>query len=203
MGQQRADFFFRSRHIIAELKCLENDLAVKVGDLLNRRGIIFYGRLRINEVIADRKDNDQLNSEALNLITTSLERHFRSANNQILATKEEFKLPEPLGLIIVINNGNEALEPNIVPFAASRLIMKRSANRTRFPAIHGCLYITELHHLRNLSIPGTQLSPVLNIVATHGQPYDALSTYIDWLIRQWCDFKKITYIDGQTNLNIL
>ena len=202
-GQQRADFLLNTRHIVADLKCLEDDSSSKVGKLLHERGIIFYGTRRLDSLIGGLPDEKQLNTKAFNLVTTSLESHFRHANKQIKSTIREFHLTSALGLVIVVNNGNLALEPHVVTKAIGRLMMKQFKGKTKFSAIHGCLYLCQNHEVRKKRLPGTKLFPALNIVATGGQPYDALSEYIDELIRKWCAFRGIGYLDGKTDTSIL
>lgn len=202
-GRRRVDFLLNARHIVADLKCLEINSSRKVGEHLHERGIIFYGARSLDSLIAGRPDEKQLRTKAFSLVTTSLESHLRHANKQIESTTRELQLNNALGLVIVINNGNLALEPHVVPQAIGRLLMKQYRGKTKFPAIHGCLYLSENHEVRKVHLPNTKLSPALNIVVTGGQPYDALAEYIDKLIRAWCAFRGIGYFDGQTDTSIL
>jgi hypothetical protein len=202
-GQRRVDYLLNARTIVADLKTLSGDASAKISKLLEESGITFYGSAPFDLLIKGRPDAEELNRKAFGLVNTSLESHFRKADQQIEATKEEFNLKDALGLIIVVNNGNLALEPHVVVKAASRLLMKASSGETRYPSIHGCLYLCENHPLRHFQIPNHTTLPALNIVATSGQPYDALSTYIDKLIRAWCAFRGIRYIDGESRIEIL
>jgi len=167
-GEQRADFLLNSRTIISGLKILEEDLSWKIGRLLHDRGIIFYGRKRLDSLISGRLDRDEINQEAYRIVTSSLERHFRKANQQIMDTAKHLKLANRLGLVIVINNGNFALEPHVVIEAASRLLMKQYRGKTKYSGIHGCLYFDEINSPRNLRVSNQMVLSALNIVATGG-----------------------------------
>ena len=85
---------------------LEDDAALKIGKLLADHGIVYYGRMPFDKPIAGRSDAEDLKCKAFNLVSTSLESHFRKANNQIKATAEEYGLQSSLGLVIVVNKSS-------------------------------------------------------------------------------------------------
>lgn len=99
-----ADYFLKSREIVSELKCLEQDSVPKlqkfVDELLKTRGKIFYGEMAFDKYIKDFPDKDKLNKKAIKIVTHALKNDIGKANKQILETKQALGLSNSSGLLI-------------------------------------------------------------------------------------------------------
>ncbi len=207
-GQRRADYLLNGRSIVAELKCLENDTLWKVqnfiDELIKARGFLAYGTLSTNRIIENQPDKESLNRKIVQLVSASLESHFQKANSQINSTAREYKITPTIGLVILINNANITLNPDVVRFSVSHLLLKKKQDgRSRFPCIHGCLYLCESHELPGIKTGIAVNLPALKFVVTGGQPYDSLANYLDGFLVTWARYRGIPLFDLGGDAKIL
>lgn len=109
-----ADYFFRNRTIVAELKCLEKDymrkeqIGHKVEALIDEWAA--RGRLRPEHVSGNSININAIGEdcamEVFKLYFKPIKRAVEKANRQIRQTKKYFNLPDSKGLVIVANDGN-------------------------------------------------------------------------------------------------
>jgi hypothetical protein len=144
---RNADYLFRERHVIAELKALENDsfgepFQRKMGDLLARwmaRGLlVVYGTPRIDL----RQLPPVCQEEALRVIGKPLQDSVLGrANGQIRETKKLLNMPGAKGLVMVASDGNQDLLPSDVWFYLTRLLQKKHEDgRPQYSHIHAIVY---------------------------------------------------------------
>lgn len=139
-----ADYFFRNRTIIAELKCLEKDyfnnkeIGKKLETKLNRW--IHAGILRKESIKDGVIQTDNLSpyyaSEIFQIFLKPMKSAIEKANKQIKETKKYFNLPEAKGLLILANDGNYSLTPKLSMHALANLLL------TKHSGIDSFIYFT-------------------------------------------------------------
>ncbi len=140
---KNADYLFRSPAIVAELKCLvENkaediNIKSKIQERMNRwmaNGIIppIYGKIRIQSKTLP----EHCQHELIDLYKPPIQRRINKANKQIKATLDHLKICNGKGLLILVNDGNYALEANAVLYLLNRILGKQ------FRYINSVVYLT-------------------------------------------------------------
>ncbi|QNH22929.1 hypothetical protein HEP73_03878 [Xanthomonas sp. GW] len=127
---QRADYLWRGRSVITELKVLRADPQSKVDstfDELSRRNDfpVIFGAVEVHKVLAHLPDGDEQMRRLNQKVMRSVEGAFRDAKRQIANTKRILELGDALGILALLNPDIEALDPISVGKEVSRLIQTR------------------------------------------------------------------------------
>lgn len=140
---KNADYFFKKRSIVAELKCLEKDL-FRGEDYRTKTRLLYDNwvkrglapRLLRTTTIETRNLPVECQLEVANLVKKPVEQRIKEANRQIKETKEHFNAADAEGLLLLVNDGNYSLESDAVMYLVSRCI------RTQHRAITTIIYFT-------------------------------------------------------------
>ncbi|SOU04321.1 hypothetical protein LMG19146_03520 [Xanthomonas arboricola pv. fragariae] len=127
---QRADYLWRGRSVVIELKALHADPQVKVDstfDELRKRDDfpLIFGAVEAGKVLAHLPDGDEQMRRLYQKVMRSVEGAFRDAKRQIANTKKIFDLDDALGILVLLNPYIESLDPVNVGKEISRLIQTR------------------------------------------------------------------------------
>jgi hypothetical protein len=143
---ENADYIFRGESVIAELKCLEEDLELKQ-DFINKRIALVEKWLRdkiieppqvSGPMIYTKELPEECQRDLKNLYGRTIKTHIRKANAQIRQSVVDFDMPAAKGLLLLANDGNYTLEPQNV-----LVILLRILNRDDlFPFINTIVYFT-------------------------------------------------------------
>jgi hypothetical protein len=192
-----ADYFFRSRTIVAELKCLEKDYLRKE-QIGKKVEAMFYkwakqGRLRPEHFVGNRVHINSLGEdcamEVFKLYFKPIKRAVEKANRQIRVTKEYFGLADAKGLLILANDGNYALTLEMSMSILARLLPNH------YSSIDSFIYFTPNMRLAsnrydrqaNIWISGPSSRPSANAVD---------SDYMSEIEQGWTRY--IEHITGET-----
>src|SRR5262249_5205910 len=150
-----ADFLLDDNRIVAELKCLDQDMIEKLQEfateIIEGRNLEFYGKFPFSDLIEGQKDKNELKKRAVLKIVGPLERHFRKSNSQIKNIKKQLKLEKAHGLLILANTHNATLEPDVALWFLSVLLHRRKHDGSPICSSIDCiLYLTEVHQLGEL-----------------------------------------------------
>jgi hypothetical protein len=140
---QNADFLFRDCGVVAELKRLvENkaedaQLQAKIQTKFDRwmdNGTIppVYGTVRIES----RTLPESCQREMIDVYRPPIQRRILKANKQIKATLKRFRIESGKGLLILVNDGNYALEADAVLYLVGRVL------GTKFQWVNSVVYCT-------------------------------------------------------------
>lgn len=150
---KNADYFLFARTVVAELKCLEKDyfraqdVGRKFTKLANRW--LRDGSLRPEHIIGGRFSTAALPErcalQALEIFAKPLREAVTDANTQLKATKLHFGVPNARGLVILANDGNYSLNPDLAMGVLARLF------KNRFSAIDSFIYFAPD---MEVSVPG-------------------------------------------------
>lgn len=128
-----ADYFLRNRSVVAELKCLEknyfNDRKVgeKLDVMMNRWAK--EGLLRPEHIKGGRFQTDDLPKqcafEVFKVFSAPTKEAVEKANKQIKETKKYFGVPDAKGLLILANDGNYSINPQLMMQILGNLLKSR------------------------------------------------------------------------------
>src|SRR2546423_2154802 len=107
---KNADFIFRKDNIVAELKCLEEDLESKEEFKHKRQALVDkWASAKIihpplpGEMIYTKELPEECQRDLTNLYGRPIKTHIQSANRQIRQTTSDLNMPTSKGLLLLAN----------------------------------------------------------------------------------------------------
>lgn len=181
---ENADFIFSSIPLVAELKEIETEFdrspRVRDGFLeLIRRVMKEDPTWRPLLLGGAGSYPDWFSREFVRLFRPAVSRVLKKANRQIRATKDHFKISEPTGMLVFVNDGFTGLEPHFVRALASDLLVDS------YSSIDCFLYITIN---RYVEVTGSNVPRLLWMPSYSERAPDSLVHFVDDLGRKWFDF---------------
>jgi len=155
-----ADYLFEKYHVIAELKCMEND---KLGDdkfiekvssaylEARQRGgtnVVLFGKCRIPSDAFTHEYQERL----LKLYEQPIQNLIKKANKQIRGTKKQLGKDKYDGVLLLINSGNLALDPAHVV-----QLLYRIFSRGLYSSIDYTIFLTVNLTAQHPSFSGEQM----------------------------------------------
>ena len=189
-----ADFLLDAKRIIAELKCLDEDMIEKLQtlatEIIDGRNLEFYGEFPFSDLIDSQPDKNELKKQAVLKIAGPLERHFKKANSQIKNIKRQLNLEDSHGLLILANTHNASLEPQAALWFLSVLLHRRKQDGSPICSSIDCiLYLTQVHRVGELD--GVKLQPAVTMLREEHYKYDGLDKYLQELLEDWAKFNNV------------
>ena len=130
---RRADYLWRDRSVVVELKVLSGDPSPKIDrafEKLSQRDDfpLFIGPSPVDKVFRHLADGDEQMRRLHQQVLRSTESAFRNARHQVINTKNIFGLDDALGLLVVLNPDIETLSPVDVGKELSRLLERMQSD---------------------------------------------------------------------------
>lgn len=199
---QRADYFWRDRSMVVELKVLTGDPQAKVErafDALSERedAPLFVGPSPVDKVFRHLPDGAERLRKLRQQVMRSTEAAFRNAKRQIASTKKLFELPDALGMLVVLNPDIETLSPVDVGQELSRLMEKQQGEGWAVDVV----WLLSEAHLAD----GAQ--PCILITGSRIGRFEWASFYLDGLNAAWARFNNssiaTTYVERLIDVPML
>lgn len=183
---ENADFLFQAVPAVAELKEIktefEKSVAFKTGySQLIRRLMDEDPDWRPKLLGGNGDSPEWFAREVIRLFRPPIQRVLKKANSQIKETKKHFKIGDPTGILIFVNDGFTALEPHFVEALACDLL----ANS--YSSIDCFLYVTVN---RYVELEGSNAPGLLWMPTYSDRVPGSLSAFVDDLGRSWFDFME-------------
>ncbi len=191
---KHADVFFNGRLVIGEVKLLATDTAGKIAPIFapyenSPEWPIFYGERPLSKILEFLPEREKIERAVFNAVAGSLEYLVRDANRQIRATKASFALPNARGILVVLNDTIDILDPNVMAHKFGQTLLKKDADgNARYPHVEYVWLLCETH---TTPIGGSGGSKGLLSVTTPNPrlPNDSdLDRFMKALQRAWADF---------------
>ena len=127
--RRKADFLLASRMVIVEVKTLTDDPSHKVETTADKhRGRedwpMFYGKANVRKVLSNLADGEAIYGKMVNALGRSVETAVRSAEEQVTHTRRVLGLPDAAGVLVILNDSIDVLDPNVVGHRVA-LLMRR------------------------------------------------------------------------------
>lgn len=181
---KNADFIFEQAGVLIELKEIETEFseseAFRKGfhDLLNRvvsedpswRPVLFGGSGAYPVWFP---------SEFLRLFRPHISRILKKANRQLRETKAHLGIDSPTGVLVLANDGFNAIDPGLIRTLAAQLLLHS------YSSIDCLVYITVN---RYVELPGSDVPRLLWAPIYSDRAFESLVEFIDDLGRRWFDF---------------
>lgn len=154
---RKADFLLAKRNVIVEIKTITTDPTHKVDVEVDKHRArddfpLIYGKADLRRTLANLPDGEQIYRRIVNALGRQIEDVVRSAEEQIEHTRRRLDVPTAIGLLVLLNESVEVLDPNVVAHRALQTMRRPRSGRTIWPAVDYCLLIDE----SNLSAVGGQ-----------------------------------------------
>jgi len=142
-----ADFLFRADNVIAELKCLDEDL-VNDSEFIEKATAVHLEQQRLDITrqvpivfgeawVTTEGRSPEYIKAMRELYYEPIRRSIKKANKQIKTTAEKLGIEGPKGLVVIANNNHSVLEP----WHAMELF-KDAFNRETFSGVNSILYLS-------------------------------------------------------------
>lgn len=192
---QRADYLWRGRSVITELKVLRADPQSKVDstfDELSKRNDfpVIFGAVDAHKVLAHLPDGDEQMRRLNQKVMRSVEGAFRDAKRQIANTKRILKLEDALGILALLNPDIESLDPISVGKEVSRLIQTRQNDMW---AVDAVWLLSEAHFI------GAAM-PCIIIKGDRVDRFNWGEDFLSALNERWAHFNGRPMIAEKSNL---
>lgn len=203
-----ADYLLRNRTIVAELKCLSEDyfcsknVANKATSLLNKwltQGLI------PKECIKDNIINipPPLKSKFSEIFIPSLKSAVEQANKQIKSTKDHFGIADCKGLLILINEKNRSLTPQLALSLLARILKSKYSSINSFIYVVPAMAVTspEISEPSRVWISGPTRNPECGVDSEFMRSFG--EHWIKFLEIKYGETIKISHCDDHTVVNDL
>lgn len=196
-GSKRADFLLDNRNYVMEMKNLEIDPSWKIEDRLSlhrerEEFPLFYWNAELEDVLAKLPDGKAIKEKIFHAVTRSVQSNIEKANKQIMSTKEVLKIPNACGVVTLLNQNVEILDPGILVWAASKVLMKKKDGQSRYPQVAFVFIVSETHKLaiRNK----TEFLPMILLEGPMAQDFYAAKSFFNHLMFQWAKWNNLPLV---------
>jgi hypothetical protein len=199
-GRQRADYLAFNRNVIIEQKSLEIDLDAKIQplviDFFNTRGIVHPDKISFRsfvETISRYADTGGLKQRLLQMVTRNIDDILAKADKQTRDTRELFGIPKAVGIVVILNDNVQLIEPDFVAEKAFTMLRKLSTTgeTLRYPNNHVVISISEAHRLPSKN---AEKIPTETLFSDAANQRRLCTLYSNILMRRWAAFNGASYI---------
>lgn len=200
----RADFLLLDRSVIVEVKDLDDDRVAAARRVIEEWRArpdwpVINHEIDIQDALRLHRDGRRINDQLTKYVTASVEDAIERANRQIRDTKGSFGIPKARGILVLLNQDVDLLDPKVLGAIVGRTLSKRVQAEFRYQFryldLDSILVFTWAHTVRDKGSPSEDM-PVL--IVTKGCP--ALPAAEDsvegFLVRQWAAFMGKPFLDG-------
>ncbi len=148
---KRADYIL-SNNIIVELKSLESDPSYKIEKKLSRHRDrkdfpFVFGEVPLHDILKLLPDGEEISKDIYFSVTKSLQNAFENADDQINDTKTIIDNSNATGVLAILNENIDVLEPKLIAYIAQYMMNKRKEDGSiRYNNVHFSYLISEAHY---------------------------------------------------------
>ena len=131
-GRQRADYLAFNRRVIIEQKSLECDPHDKaqalIEDFLRRHNTIGVEQMSlasIAEASVRLPDGNRFRRKLRQMLTQRIDDVLAKADKHTLDTRKTFVIPEAVGIVVILNDNIQLIEPDFFQDKAFSILRKR------------------------------------------------------------------------------
>jgi hypothetical protein len=191
---KKADVFFVGRRVVCEVKVLASDTSHKIAPILepyekSDDWPVFFGERPISKILELLPDREVLRKRIYDAVAGGLTDLVRDANRQIRETKESFGLATSEGIVVILNDTIDILDPNVMAHRVGQALLKRERDGSaRFPHVGFAWLLCETHTTQLPSSPALLSVVIANPRTT---PDPRLSGFMDELQQAWAFFNRM------------
>jgi len=196
--QKKADYFLSGRDAVIELKSLEEDPEYKAAREVDKHRSredfpLFYGKWPLTEILKDLSDGRQIHDTILAKISRSVNRDLRNANEQVGSTKRLFHCAHAWGIVAILNETINILDPKIIASRLIQLLGQTNPNGAfTFANIHAAWVFAENFTVQPAVTDHT--IPFVTVYRSDVEDNPHLRDIVDTLSRAWAGFNRVPIV---------
>lgn len=200
-GQRKADYLLGQREVVIELKTLTKDTSHKIEPAVDKHRQrdefpLFYGSADLRKVLAHLPDGEGIYRQIYLATTRSVEDAVRSAEEQITHTRLALNLPDAPGVLMMLNESIDLLNPEVVSHRVAGLMRRPRTGKSSSEKLDFAVLIFESH-----IVPGKQRTnfPIVTIPGDRCEQFPWFDAFLSDLLARWAARNEAELIQG-TNL---
>jgi hypothetical protein len=200
--RKRADYLAFDRDVIIEQKSLEVDLDDKIQplviDYFRTRGITDTGGpitfTSFVKILSESPDTSNLKRQLRQILTQRIDDLLAKADKQTHDTRETFVIPQAVGIVVILNDNVQLIEPDFVADKAFDMLRKRRpTGEIRYPDNQVVISISEAHRIQ--SDDPVELIPTDTIYSDVGNQLPLATRYSNILSQRWAEFNGASFVE--------
>ena len=196
---RKADFLLGNREVIVEMKFLTADPAHKVDATVDKHRDrddfpLIYGSVDVRKVFAHLSDGEDIFRRMAMSLTRSVEDGLRSAEKQIAHTKAVLNLPGSVGMLVVLNESIDILDPELVGHRVAQHWRRLQQDGDGVSQIAFVWLLFESHGM--IAASGRPAFPSVLISGETADRFPWFAAFHNDLNARWAAFNRSPYIDG-------
>lgn len=186
--RRKADFLLENRKVIVELKTLTDDPSHKVEATADKHHgrkdwPLFYGTADVRKVLSNLPDGEAIYRKMVNALGRSVETAVRSAEEQVTHTRSVLDLPDSAGVLVILNDSVDVLDPNVVGHRVVQLMRRARTGNNETKKLDFVWLLFESH-----TMGVVQGAPNVPCFLIHGERKDRFPWFDDFyydLVCRW------------------
>jgi hypothetical protein len=195
-GRRKADYLALRRSVIIEQKSIDRDVDAKVsaflGELIRQHGPLAAGDVTlagIIDAVAKLPPPNLFKRRLRAILTQRIDDYLAEADKQTRDTRLTFSIPTALGVVVILNEHAQLIEPDyFVDKAWDMLRKEASPGQLRYPENQIALLISEAHRIPMAD--GTEMIPIETIFSEAGLANPAAVSFAEQLRLRWAEFNQ-------------
>ena len=182
--------------VIIEQKSIDHDLDAKVqaflGDLVRQHGPLEAEHITlagIIDAVAKLPPPNPFRLRLRAILTQRIDDYLAEADKQTRDTRLTFSIPTAVGVVVVLNEHGQLIEPDYFMTKAWEMLRKEVApGKLRYPENQVALCISEAHRIP--SADGSEMIPVETTFSDAGLNSPAAESFAQELRQRWAEFNQ-------------
>lgn len=196
---RKADFLLAGREVIVELKTLTVDTSQKIEPAVEKHRDredfpLFYDTADLRKVLSHLPDGEEIYRRIYFSITRSVEEAVRSAEEQIAHTRHVLNLPNAVGLLVILNESVQVLDPTVVGYGVGNLMRRMRTGASSSATLDFVWLLFESHSLG--SNPEHPAFPSMLIRGEGASSYPWFDAFHDDVFRRWASTNNAAIVDA-------
>lgn len=196
---RKADFLLGNREVIVEMKTITADPSHKVDATVdkhrNREDFpLIFGSVDVRKVFAHLSDGEDIYRRMVLSLTRSAEDGLRSAEKQIAHTKAVLNLPGSVGLLVVLNELIDILDPVLVGHRVAQHWRRLQQQGDGVSQVAFVWLLFEGHVIATVN--GRPTFPSILISGEAAEHFPWFPAFHQDLSARWAAFNNSPYFDG-------
>jgi hypothetical protein len=190
-GRRKADYLAFGRRAIVEQKTLDVDPVYKVQDFIDKlsreRNIVGCGQVSLGQILSKFPDGSELKTNFYRRLTQGIEDIIANADDQIGDTRKTFLNAEAVGLVVILNEVAQVLEPDFLVARAFETLRETTpSGAVRYKNIHVVVVVSEADRLVGAE-PAKRI-PIETVFSDAGNAHPWATPMAATLKRRWAEF---------------
>jgi hypothetical protein len=191
----RADYLACNRLVIIEQKSFDLDVSDKALQALLHDLVRLHGPIGVEgvtladiiEVISRLPHSNPFKPRLRKILTQKIDDILSKADKQTRDTRKTFLIAEAIGVVVVLNERAQLIEPDYFVDKAWDMLHKRLPNgKLRYPENQVAIMISEAHRIPALD--GSELIPIETVFSEAGGNNAVADAFAETLRRRWAEF---------------